>query len=87
LKRIADGGGLDGETVLNSARQESTLNEFDRYTDEAQERGVFGSPFYIVGDELFWGQDRLEFLESLLARSTGGGRDARLIAQTQGAAT
>jgi 2-hydroxychromene-2-carboxylate isomerase len=87
LRRIADGVGLDGVSVLDSAREQSTLSEFNRYTDEAQERGVFGSPFYIVGDELFWGQDRLEFLESLLARSTGGCRDARLIAQTQGAAT
>jgi len=30
-------------------------------------RGVFGSPFYIVGDERFWGQDRLEDLDLHLA--------------------
>lgn len=36
-------------------------------TDEAIERGVFGAPFYIVGDEKFWGQDRVAYLDDHLA--------------------
>ncbi len=36
-------------------------------TEEAVSRGVFGSPFYIVGDEKFWGQDRLDYLDDYLA--------------------
>ncbi|NUB44419.1 2-hydroxychromene-2-carboxylate isomerase [Fertoebacter nigrum] len=35
--------------------------------EEAVARGVFGVPFYIVGDEMFWGQDRLEDLDRHLA--------------------
>ena len=35
--------------------------------EEAASRGVFGVPFYVVGDERFWGQDRLEDLEQHLA--------------------
>ena len=35
--------------------------------EEAVARGVFGSPFYAVGDELFWGQDRLDDLDLHLA--------------------
>ncbi|MEX5728374.1 2-hydroxychromene-2-carboxylate isomerase [Rhodovulum iodosum] len=35
--------------------------------EEAVARGVFGSPFYIVGDERFWGQDRLDDLDLHLA--------------------
>ncbi|TNF22822.1 MAG: 2-hydroxychromene-2-carboxylate isomerase [Rhodobacteraceae bacterium] len=35
--------------------------------EEAVERGVFGAPFYIVGDQRFWGQDRLADLELHLA--------------------
>ena len=31
--------------------------------EEAASRGVFGAPFYIVGDERFWGQDRLDDLD------------------------
>jgi len=41
---------------------------FRTLTEEALERGVFGAPTYVVGDELFWGQDRLEFVERALAR-------------------
>lgn len=40
-----------------------------RNLDEAVARGVFGLPFYIVGEERFWGQDRLEMLEEHLADS------------------
>jgi 2-hydroxychromene-2-carboxylate isomerase len=29
-------------------------------TDEARRLGVFGTPAFVVGDELFWGNDRLE---------------------------
>lgn len=35
--------------------------------EEAAARGVFGAPFYVVGDERFWGQDRLEDLDLHLA--------------------
>ena len=35
--------------------------------EEAVARGVFGVPFYVVGDERFWGQDRLEDLDLYLA--------------------
>ena len=37
-------------------------------TQEALERGVFGAPTYVIRNELFWGQDRLEFLDRALAR-------------------
>ena len=46
-------------------------------TEEAVRKGVFGSPFYIVGEQRFWGQDRLDDLEDLLARGTSGASDAR----------
>lgn len=39
--------------------------------EEAIELGVFGSPFYLCDGHLFWGQDRLPFLEDVL-RSRGG---------------
>ena len=37
-------------------------------TKAALERGVFGAPSYVIGDEIFWGQDRLEFVQRRLAR-------------------
>jgi 2-hydroxychromene-2-carboxylate isomerase len=39
----------------------------ERNTDEALRRGVFGAPSYAVGDEIFWGQDRLAHLDAHLA--------------------
>lgn len=41
---------------------------YDRYTEEALARNVFGAPTYAVGDELFWGQDRLDFVAEALKR-------------------
>ncbi len=38
-------------------------------TAEAVERGVFGVPFYWIGEDAFWGQDRLDFVEKRLASS------------------
>ena len=41
---------------------------FERNTQEAVARQVFGAPTYALRDELFWGQDRLEFLDRALAK-------------------
>lgn len=60
--------GLEPEATLQAARSQETLAQYEANTLYAVERGVFGSPFYCVGDEIFWGQDRLEFLERLLVR-------------------
>lgn len=41
---------------------------YESNTQEAVTRQVFGAPTYVYRDELFWGQDRLDFLEKALAR-------------------
>jgi len=40
---------------------------FERFTQEALQRGVFGAPSYVLGEEIFWGQDRLDFVDRALA--------------------
>jgi len=40
---------------------------FSANTEEAVRRGVFGAPSYLVGEELFWGQDRLSYLDDFLS--------------------
>lgn len=45
----------------------TAADTYVRNLEEAVSRGVFGVPFYIVGEEKFWGQDRLELLEDHLA--------------------
>ncbi|MFT6015002.1 MAG: 2-hydroxychromene-2-carboxylate isomerase, partial [Candidatus Azotimanducaceae bacterium] len=37
-------------------------------TNQAQQRGVFGVPSICIEDELYWGKDRMEFVEAHLAR-------------------
>ncbi len=49
----------------------SAVETLERNTDEAIRRLVFGAPSYVVGEEIFWGQDRLPHLEAHLA-SLGG---------------
>ena len=41
---------------------------FERNTQEAVDRQVFGAPTFVLGGELFWGQDRLDFLDRTLAK-------------------
>jgi 2-hydroxychromene-2-carboxylate isomerase len=84
LLAIAIGVGLDAKAVLTLAASEDVALELDRYTVEAQSRGVFGSPFYILGKEIFWGQDRLDFLEIELAKLSGREPSRSKIPQTPG---
>ena len=43
-------------------------DKYQAFTQEALERGVFGAPSYVYRDEIFWGQDRLDFLDRALAK-------------------
>ncbi|WP_114948176.1 2-hydroxychromene-2-carboxylate isomerase [Microvirga calopogonii] len=57
------------DDLLKRAASQEIQKEFWRYSDEAIERGVFGSPFYLFEGDIFWGQDRLEFLEEAVIAS------------------
>jgi 2-hydroxychromene-2-carboxylate isomerase len=70
LTSVADAVGLDGKGLLARAADAAVQAEYDRLTQEAIDRQVFGAPTYALDGELFWGQDRLEFLERALARSS-----------------
>jgi 2-hydroxychromene-2-carboxylate isomerase len=50
----------------------SAVETLERNTDEALRRHVFGAPSYVVGEEVFWGQDRLPLLEAHLAGMAAG---------------
>ncbi|MBI3185648.1 MAG: 2-hydroxychromene-2-carboxylate isomerase [Myxococcales bacterium] len=70
VARIADGVGLAGEAVASEA--ERMREALKAQTQEAVDRGAFGAPSFFVGEELFVGNDRLDFVEEALARSRGG---------------
>lgn len=59
--------GLDANALRQALSAEEAEDIWTRNTEEAISRGVFGAPAYVVGDEIFWGQDRLDFLERKLA--------------------
>jgi 2-hydroxychromene-2-carboxylate isomerase len=67
LKAIAAEHGRNAKLLWDAAQSDETKATFDAYTQEAIDRQVFGAPTYIYKDELFWGQDRLDFLERALA--------------------
>ncbi len=67
LVAIAEEQGFDGAALLEASKREEIGAIYDAYTEEALTRQVFGAPTYIYRDELFWGQDRLDFLERALA--------------------
>lgn len=68
LAACADDAGLPGATLMAQVNDATVTARFDAYTEEAITRQVFGAPTFIVDSELFWGQDRLDFLERALAR-------------------
>jgi 2-hydroxychromene-2-carboxylate isomerase len=60
LYQILSSLGRDPETVLSSADSPEIQARYDAETDVARWMGIFGSPTFVVGDEIFWGDDRLE---------------------------
>ena len=59
--------GLDADQVLKLGAEPRWEEQRVADTKAALDRGVFGAPSYVIGDEIFWGQDRLEFVERRLA--------------------
>jgi 2-hydroxychromene-2-carboxylate isomerase len=52
-----------------SLESEEIGDELRSLTEAADERGVFGVPTFFVEDEMFWGQDRIDFVEEALSRA------------------
>ncbi len=66
VAEVLRAAGHDPEAVLARANSEEIKDELRRRTDEAVARGIFGVPATFVGDELYWGQDRLDMVEAAL---------------------
>jgi len=46
--------------VVARADSQEIRDKYDAETDVARSMGIFGSPTFVIGDEIFWGDDRLE---------------------------
>ena len=66
LLACADRAGLDGPMLLAATESPVVRLRYEDALGQAVEAGVFGAPSYVLDGEVFWGQDRLELLDSAL---------------------
>ncbi len=66
LRDVIAKAGLDAEAIVARADFEGIKERLKANTAEAVERGAFGAPTFFVGDEIFFGNDRLDFVEEAL---------------------
>ena len=66
LLQLATDNQLDGESLLVDIDESLALIASD--SEDAVQKGIFGAPSYALGEQIFWGQDRLEFLDRALAQ-------------------
>jgi 2-hydroxychromene-2-carboxylate isomerase len=66
---ILQSGGFDPAEIERLTQDPQVKAALRATTEEAVKRGVFGAPTMFVGDEMFFGQDRLDFVEEALIRA------------------
>ena len=55
--------------LLEQSHSQAVQERYEACTQQAIDAGVFGAPSYVVDGEIFWGQDRLDFVERALAKA------------------
>lgn len=63
--------GFDPAAVIAAAASPAVSEAYAKGTEQAVAAQVFGAPAYVLDGEIFWGQDRLDFLDRALARRSG----------------
>jgi len=58
---------LDGDRILTLAQTQDVKDELLANTQRSVERGTFGSPTFFVGEEIYFGKDRLRDVEEAIA--------------------
>jgi 2-hydroxychromene-2-carboxylate isomerase len=69
VAEVLSSAGLDSQALLEATQEPEIKQALIAATEEAVSRGAFGAPTMYIGDEMFFGQDRLDFVEERL-RST-----------------
>jgi 2-hydroxychromene-2-carboxylate isomerase len=59
--------GMDAAALMALAADAEVKEQLKTLTQAAVDRGIFGAPTFFVGDEIFWGQDRLDFVREALS--------------------
>jgi 2-hydroxychromene-2-carboxylate isomerase len=68
LRPVASALGVEPDRFVALADSEEIRQELVAETDGGLARGVFGAPTFAVGEEIFWGKDRMDFIDEELAR-------------------
>ena len=68
LKKILTRFIKTADEVIDFSESKQVEKEMNKYTKEAIDLAVFGAPTYIIDDQIYWGQDRLDFLERYIKR-------------------
>lgn len=63
MREVLEQTGLDAPRIIALTDEPAVKDELRRNTEEAVRRGAFGAPTFFIGDEMFWGNDRLDFVE------------------------
>ena len=71
VRKVLERAGVDYEGLHAGAQTEAVKDTLKATTEEAVTRGAFGAPTFFVGDEMFFGNDRLDFVEDALLRIRG----------------
>jgi 2-hydroxychromene-2-carboxylate isomerase len=64
---VLQASGLDATALQALASEQAVKDQLKAVTEVAVSRGVFGAPTFFVDDQMFWGQDRLDFVREALA--------------------
>jgi 2-hydroxychromene-2-carboxylate isomerase len=65
--RVLGDAGLDGQAILAARDSDERASDLAKRTENAVERGLFGVPTFIVDGQLYFGNDRLQFVKAALA--------------------
>jgi 2-hydroxychromene-2-carboxylate isomerase len=68
--RLLERTGFTPAAFAAAIEAQEVKDELRRNTEEAVARGVFGAPTIFVGDEMFWGNDRFDFVEETLRKQS-----------------
>jgi len=60
VSEVLDQLGLPVQAIIDEATQETNKLRLRNQTELAAAKGIFGAPTFFVGDEMFWGNDRLD---------------------------
>ncbi len=63
---VLHAAGFEPQAMLALTQDVEVKERLKAVTQQAIERGVFGAPTFFVGDQMFWGQDRIDFVKEAL---------------------